>query len=266
MAGDDPIVLPQKPGAAHLHTFFGNTGTNAFSTVDSIRNSGNSTCDGGTANRSSYWVPSIIDMSTGYPLSANGLLVYYKSGYSGVAPSQINVLPPGLRMIAGSMDATSSAQQVQPPGHLTPVAYWTCNGTGRTLGIPSDCSPGSELTMEVWFPQCWDGVNLDSPDHKSHMAYGTWGPIAGANGAGCPPSHPVAIPEITYHVSFTVPPGGPDVLQLASDHYTGGAGGYSLHADWWNGWDQGVVFTWTTNCARSLDCQVDFLGNGTRLN
>ena len=29
------------------------------------------------------------------------------------------------------------------------------------------------------FPQCWDGVNLDAPDHKSHMAYG-WG--QGANG------------------------------------------------------------------------------------
>ena len=35
MAFDDPIVYPGRPGAAHLHTFFGNTGTNAASTEQS---------------------------------------------------------------------------------------------------------------------------------------------------------------------------------------------------------------------------------------
>ena len=39
---NDPIVHPGKPGASHLHMFFGNTGTDANSTVDSILNSGNS--------------------------------------------------------------------------------------------------------------------------------------------------------------------------------------------------------------------------------
>jgi len=37
---------------------------------------------------------------------------------------------------------------------------------------------------------CWDGVNVDSPDHKSHVAY-----PAGILGA-CPSSHPVEIPQV----------------------------------------------------------------------
>ena len=36
MAFDDPIVYPREPGKSHLHTFFGNTGANAFSTAASI--------------------------------------------------------------------------------------------------------------------------------------------------------------------------------------------------------------------------------------
>ncbi|WP_309624448.1 DUF1996 domain-containing protein [Methylibium sp.] len=49
------------------------------------------------------------------------------------------------------------------------------------------CLVGDELWQGVFFPQCWDGKNLDSPDHKSHMAYPSDG--------GCPRSHPVALPS-----------------------------------------------------------------------
>ena len=62
MSFDDPIVFPGQPGRSHLHTFFGNTGANADSTAESIRGTGNSTCRGGIANRSSYWVPTLIDI------------------------------------------------------------------------------------------------------------------------------------------------------------------------------------------------------------
>ena len=48
---DDPIVYPGQPGKSHLHAFFGNTGINANSTATSIATTGNSTCRGGTVNR-----------------------------------------------------------------------------------------------------------------------------------------------------------------------------------------------------------------------
>jgi len=54
MAPDDPIVAPNLPRRSHLHTFFGNTGVDAFSNDDSIDNEGNSTCSGGIANRTGY--------------------------------------------------------------------------------------------------------------------------------------------------------------------------------------------------------------------
>src|SRR5262245_51061147 len=39
-AGDDPIVFPRFAGASHDHTFVGNTSTNAFSTLATLRQAG----------------------------------------------------------------------------------------------------------------------------------------------------------------------------------------------------------------------------------
>jgi hypothetical protein len=33
---DDPIVFPGQPGASHMHDFFGNETTNAYSTQSSM--------------------------------------------------------------------------------------------------------------------------------------------------------------------------------------------------------------------------------------
>src|ERR1044072_2117778 len=54
-ANDDPIVHPGKPGASHPHTFFGNSSTNAASTLESLRASG-TTCSV-KADKAAYWAP-----------------------------------------------------------------------------------------------------------------------------------------------------------------------------------------------------------------
>jgi hypothetical protein len=41
---------------------------------------------------------------------------------------------------------------------------------------------------------CWDGVNSDSSDHRSHVAYG--------NGPECPSTHPKRIPQITFETIY----------------------------------------------------------------
>jgi hypothetical protein len=76
MSNDDPIVYPGVVGAAHHHTFFGNTSINANTTNPAA--GGNSTCRGGTMNRSGYWIPSMVDTQTGKPLKGDGNVVYYK--------------------------------------------------------------------------------------------------------------------------------------------------------------------------------------------
>ncbi len=92
MTFDDPIVYPGQPGRSHLHTFFGNTGTNANSTASSIANTGNSTCRGGTLNRSSYWVPAMIDTRTGTPVKPTTSNFYYKTG-GRAGPSSVQPMP-----------------------------------------------------------------------------------------------------------------------------------------------------------------------------
>ena len=252
MSFDDPIVLPGQPGASHLHTFFGNASASASSTVASIANSGNSTCAGGTLNRTAYWVPSMIDTADGTPIAPSGSLIYYKTGYLGVKSADVKPMPSGLRMIAG--DPTSSSAQPA-------VARFGCvGGSDNTWynSIPS-CPAGTQLIASVQFPQCWDGVNLDSPDHKSHMAY-AWG--------GCPSTHPVALPEVAYQIRYDVTAASPTTRwRLSSDNYdTGKPAGYSSHADWFMGWDAATINTFTTKCINaSLDCKAYLLGDGRTL-
>ena len=260
MSFDDPIVAPGQPGAAHLHTFFGNTGTNAHSTAESIRGTGNSTCRGGTINRSAYWVPSMVDTATNRAIAPAYANFYYKQGYALNPPTIIQALPVGLRMVAGN--AMNAA-----PG--SPEARFKCiggpNDSNDQYGsaIPN-CDAGAQVIQEISFPQCWDGRNLDSPDHKSHMSY----PVRQAHSPytfACPSSHPVAIPAISFNIAYLVPSrGATRTWRLSSDVYDRSLpGGYSSHGDWFNGWNKSVSDTWNARCVQSRrDCFSHLLGDG----
>jgi hypothetical protein len=247
---DDPIVYPGQPGRSHLHAYFGNTLADANSTLASLSSSGNSTCHGGLLNRSSYWVPSIIDTRTGRPVTPRSNIIYYKTGYS-LPASSIKHLPKGLRMIAGDMRASADQE----------FSGWSCgNHTLSGGSIPANCPAGEDLSMHLIFPQCWDGVNLDSPDHKSHMAY----PRDGA----CPSTHPVALPEITYNVHYNVGESNASAhWRLSSDMYsTSTAGGFSIHGDWYNAWDDTAMRAWVDNCdVVARDCHAHLLGDGREI-
>lgn len=249
----DPLVFPGQLNASHIHVFFGNTGADQNSTDQSLRTTGNSTCRGGTANRSSYWVPAMIDMGSGLPVDPAESDFYYKSGYMGVSPASIQPMPEGLRMIAGS--AANSSDIGVENSHYT----WVCHNTGINRGqrIP-DCPVGDLLELSIAFPQCWDGVNLNSPDHKSHMAYGL-----GEN-RGCPSSHPVPLPEVSFHVLWPITqPGQTANWRLSSDVYADSAAGYSAHADWFNGWKKDISDAWGIHCVRAgVDCHSHLLGDG----
>jgi Domain of unknown function (DUF1996) len=247
---DDAIVYPGQPGRSHLHTYFGNTGADANSTHLSLRHTGNATCNGGILNRSAYWVPAVIDTRSGSAIAPRSNIVYYKTGYS-VPAASIQPFPTGLRMIAGDMLA-SSAQE---------FASWSCGEhTLRGGAIPANCPAGQDLSMTLIFPQCWDGANLDAPDHKSHMAY----PRDGR----CPTSHPIALPEITYNVHYSVPDAAATThWRLSSDMYgTDKSGGFSIHGDWINGWDEAAMRIWVERCdVAARDCHAHLLGDGREI-
>lgn len=264
MGFDDPIVYPGQPGAAHHHTFFGNTAVDANTTVDNIRSKGNATCRGGIANMSAYWAPSVID-PTGKPVAPRWLQVYYKTGlwtYMGDrATNLIQPLPHGLRMIAGDASLKTPTGKgyftcVMPDGNYRP-------GT-KGSSIPA-CPAGDVMRSVLGFSQCWDGINLDSPDHKSHMADPERTYPDPYSPFRCPASHPVVIPLITFNIEYEVGAGvDSSKWRLASDMYDKSLpGGYSLHGDWMDGWDSAVSDVWGVTCLRAQrDCGSTNLGDG----
>ena len=258
MGFNDPIVYPGKQGAAHLHAFFGNTAIDHNSTQQSIESTGGSTCSGGIANRTGYWVPAVIDTKDGAPIKPDKIMVYYKGDIIGGA--NVKPFPAGLRMISGDMKSSA------PQEHMD----WGCqtiHGEGpRSKNIPASCPVGYIVEASIDFPMCWDGVNLDSPDHKSHMSYVVWnGDIRKLE---CPASHPVLLPQITQKIKYLVTEEGSTARwRLSSDNYgTDKPGGFSIHADWFNGWDAKVQEIWVKNCLNAMrDCHLDILGDGTVL-
>ncbi len=259
MAFDDPIVFPGQPGASHLHIFFGNTSTNAGSTNESLLAAKSSTCAGGIANLSSYWEPAIVDTITNRGLIPSEQLIYYKTGYNSVPHDQIQVPPNGLRVVAGNKATESN--EVSPWGQLHHnFECWSDqipNGRGGQIQNIPDCPVGGHIIVILDFPNCWDGVNLDSPDHRSHMAY--------SGGGACPASHPVAIsnhlPE--HHVPGDQRAGHQEMATGFRQLRHVQTGGYSMHGDIWVNWQKDVSEAWTMNCVRiNKDCHAYLLGDG----
>jgi hypothetical protein len=73
-----------------------------------------------------------------------------------------------------------------------------CSGSDTKEFPKSTCGGGWRVS--VHFPSCWDGKSVDSPDHKSHVAYPQSGTFE--SGGACPSTHPVHIPQVMYEVMW----------------------------------------------------------------
>ncbi|MGH2704552.1 MAG: DUF1996 domain-containing protein [Actinomycetota bacterium] len=219
---DDPIVFPGQAGASHLHDFFSARSTDANTTTESLMRD-RTTCSD-PLDLSAYWMPAVYDVK-GNQETAMVIDAYYTLG--GKHPP-IKRYPLGLRMIAGDAKSTS-------PQPLDRVLYRCADNRGgqtqNTSTVPT-CDNGWNLIALVKFPDCWDGKNLDSADHKSHMTYSGGSPRGGPD---CPSSHPVPLPELVFNARFG---------KGSINSYQGGPGTtlasgspLSLHADFWNAWD-----------------------------
>ncbi|GGM57659.1 hypothetical protein GCM10012275_31080 [Longimycelium tulufanense] len=206
---DDPIVYHGQPGASHHHMFFGNTSTNAYSTGESLYVNGDTTCDT-PYDLSGYWTPDLrVDGRSVRPS-------YMVATYEARGKNDIEPFPFGLKMIAGD----AHAHQPSDPA----IVKWNCDGNetgGSSYQVPS-CGWWQYTTLRYNFPDCWDGKNLDSPDHQSHMAH--------SRNGRCPSSHPREVPGVRmeYGYSGISNPGG--VTLSSGDPKT-------AHADIFNAWD-----------------------------
>lgn len=263
-AYDDPIVYPNQPGRAHLHMFFGNTEAHAYSTYDSLLNSGTGTCNGEDLNRTAYWVPALLD-SQGNALIPDQIMVYYKNDNFRLngANELVSPFPENLRMISGRGSATSPQTELSGDWGQ-PIISFSCgpayNSNHLRQALIPDCSgSGNQLEMQIAFPQC---VNEDlgyQPD-QSHISYSE----NGYYGVACPDSHPTDISSIMYRIFFKPDDYGGSLtnLHLSSDVKMDRIlpGGTTSHADWYGAWHPEAMDMWVENCNNSQnDCETGLL-------
>jgi len=209
-APDDPIVFPGRPGASHSHDFMGNNSTNAFSLYPSMRAA--TTACRVADDAAGYWVPTLYD--NGVATAPLRLHAYYRT--AGKPGPDIRAFPAGLKVVAGDAHATG-------PQDLS-IVRWDCGADGgvRPQATPPTCPSGARLHLHIAFPDCWNGKDTDSPDHKSHMAYSRRG--------RCDTAHPVPVPRLVQSIAY--PSAGGPGITLASGAAT------TAHADFFNAWDQ----------------------------
>lgn len=202
---DDPILFPGQPGASHLHDFYGNTTTDAFSTgqglLDVNADQLHTTCKD-SKDGAAYWTPALY--MDGVKLDpANGAHVYYRSRPDpAVLPA--TPFPVGFAVVSDKH-------------------YWACgDALGiRTQSAPTSCPNSGILIGVVNFHPCWNGVDLHLPG-ETHVKDG------GMN--SCPVGYPVRIPALELLVKYNI--------GLGTHAFTLSSGGTdTYHADFLNSWD-----------------------------
>jgi hypothetical protein len=210
---------------------------------------------------SNYWTPQLyVHMkdgtfkpvpAAGDPSDINGgMTVYYLQRPSN---DTLTAFPAGFRMLAGDSSKRSGGSDLATQG--ISFACLGANQPETNFIPPYPCPYG--LRAQVFFPACWDGVNLDSADHKSHMSYPN---SNNYNNGPCPASHPVHTISLFYEVLY-------DTNQFADQwngtqhpfvFANGDATGYGFHGDFVSGWDvdvlQNAIDTCTDDSGQVEEC------------
>jgi hypothetical protein len=193
---------------------------------------------------SNYWTPQLFVKfkngtfmpvpEIGDPNDTNGgMAVYYLQRRGNNKTEKLTAFPKGFRMVAGDPFTRSYGNN----SAANAISFNCLGGPGgpETNKMPNFNCPGG-LRAQVFFPACWNGVDLDPPDHKSHMSY----PIGREYNTGaCPPEFPVHMISLFYEVLYDT---GRFQDQWNGDQHPfvfaqGDATGYGYHGDFLNGWD-----------------------------
>ncbi|CAK7263597.1 hypothetical protein SEPCBS119000_000571 [Sporothrix epigloea] len=279
----DPMMAPGEP-SHHMHAFVGSGGmTESASNADLAASSCTSCLV--TQDKSAYWQPALyfFDTTTNlYELvqPVGGMLAYYKLNTDD-AGTKITAFPANFRMIAGD-----NTRRTFTAGNVTMAdpekSIWAAqNQTGqdklaqRAIGfnclnygkngepalyrhflpdkryLDAHCPHG--VRFELMFPSCWNGVDLDSPNHRDHVAYPNL-----LDEGSCPSNFPKRLPGLFYETIWNTPAfkGRTGKFVIAN----GDKQGFAYHGDFMSGWDQAflqkAVDTCTNNSGRIQDCPI----------
>ncbi|KAI2466278.1 hypothetical protein F4781DRAFT_434536 [Annulohypoxylon bovei var. microspora] len=178
----DPLVNPGVVGSPHLHQIIGGNSFNASMDPKSLDIPGSATCTTCTfpEDFSNYWTAVMFFRARNgtykrvqqkgnvyFEESTGGMTIYYIPSYN---HTTVTAFKPGFRMITGD-PTIRTREEAERYRQLT----YTClqdpmTRANETLDMPKEPCPAG-IMANLRFPTCWDGVNLDSPDHASHVSY-----------------------------------------------------------------------------------------------
>ncbi|MFJ3898813.1 DUF1996 domain-containing protein [Streptomyces sp. NPDC090083] len=200
---DNVIVAPGVTnGAHHFHDYVGNQSNNAFASDDDLAKAKTS-CEN-QGDRSTYYWPVLrlqngkqerdADKPGGGTEGNSGQIVTAKAAtltFVGNPKSKVVAMPRLLRIITGDAKAF-----VNGPANAN--ASWSCTGfEDRQLKDKYPlCPSGSDVVRTFKFQSCWDGRNIDSANHRTHVAF------EAADGT-CPDGFE-AIPQLVQRIVYDV--------------------------------------------------------------
>jgi hypothetical protein len=175
---DNVIVAPGvSNGAKHQHDYVGNQNNNAFASDEDLAN-GQTTCQN-QGDKSSYFWPVLRiqdgtqDIDQGQPGGGQdgnvGKIVEPSEAqlkFVGNRTSDVVAMPRALRIITG--DAKSFTN-----GLNNANTSWSCTGfeDRQVTDKYPICPEGSSVVRTSNFQSCWDGQNIDSANHRTHVDF-----------------------------------------------------------------------------------------------
>ncbi|MFD5950700.1 DUF1996 domain-containing protein [Streptomyces collinus] len=175
---DNVIVAPGvSNGAQHQHDYVGNQSNNAFASDDDLANA-QTTCQN-QGDKSSYFWPVLRiqdgsdDIDAGQPGGGQdgnvGKIVEPAEAqlkFVGNRTSDVVAMPKALRIITGDAKAFTN-------GLNNANTSWSCTGfeDRQVTDKYPLCPEGSSVVRTSNFQSCWDGQNIDSANHRTHVDF-----------------------------------------------------------------------------------------------
>lgn len=175
---DNIIVAPGVDnGAHHTHDYVGNQANTAFASDDDLANA-DTTCRN-QADKSTYYWPVLRlqdgsdefdadDLGGGAEGNVGKILKAEKAEIKFVGNKQGDVvaMPKFIRIITGDAKAFTN-------GIANANTSFSCTGfeDRQVTDKYVLCPEGSKVVRTSNFQSCWDGQNIDSANHRDHVAF-----------------------------------------------------------------------------------------------